>query len=160
MRITISAVGRIKAGPETELAERYVKRFGGSGRALGLGPISIVELAEARDGNISVRKQDEARRLLGKIHPDAIVIALDEHGRSLDSRKFSELIARHRDDGAPEIAFLIGGPDGHGDAVLSAAREMISLGAMTLPHGLARVVLLEQLYRSATILSGHPYHRA
>ena len=160
MRISVAAVGRVKAGPETELIKRYTARFNGSGRSLGLGPIAMIELAECRDGNVGVRKQDEATRLLAKSDADAVVIALDEHGRNPNSLKFADMIAGHRDEGAPAMAFLIGGPDGHGEAVLRGARETISLGAMTLPHGLARVVLLEQLYRAATILSGHPYHRA
>ena len=160
MRITIVAVGRIKAGPEIDLAERYTKRFGGTARALGLGAIMIHELPESRDGSASVRKQDEAGRLLAKAGGDAILVALDEHGSNPTSSAFADMVAKYRDDGAAEMVFLIGGPDGHGAPVLSAARETIALGAMTLPHGLARVVLLEQLYRTATILSGHPYHRA
>lgn len=159
MRITIGAVGRLKAGPETELADRYRKRFDGSGRALGLGPIVVAELAESRAATDALRKQDEADRLLGKVG-DAVIVVLDEHGRGLTSVAFADLIGRYRDDGIGELAFLIGGPDGHGAEVLDAARKTISLSAMTLPHGLARVVLLEQLYRASTILSGHPYHRA
>jgi len=160
MRITIAAIGRLKAGPETDLAKRYAKRFDGSGRSLGLGPILIHELPESRDGSDAVRKQDEANRLLAKIADDAVLVVLDEHGRNRNSPAFADLIAKYRDDGTAELSFMIGGPDGHGEPVLTAARETISLSAMTLPHGLARVVLLEQLYRTATILSGHPYHRA
>lgn len=160
MRITVAAIGRLKSGPETDLSNRYIKRFDSSGRGLGLGPIKIHELPESREGNAGLRKKDEAGRLLQKLGDGAIQLALDEHGDSLTSTEFSELIAKQRDEGATELAFLIGGADGHGKQVLETARKMISLGAMTLPHGLARVVLLEQLYRAATILSGHPYHRA
>lgn len=160
MRITIAAVGRIKAGSENELAGRYAKRFDGSGRALALGPITIVELPESRDGNEAVRRDDEAVRLLGKMNAHAVVVALDERGRNPDSQLFAKMLASARDDGVQEMAFLIGGPDGHGPAILERARETLSLSAMTLPHGLARIVLLEQLYRAATILAGHPYHRA
>lgn len=160
MRMTIWAIGRLKAGPETELAKRYAKRFDGAGRALGLGPLAVHELPEARDATAALRKQDEAERLLARAGGDALLVALDEHGRNLTSPAFADLIAKHRDDGIPEIAFLMGGPDGHGDAALEAARTTIALGAMTLPHGLARVILTEQIYRAATILAGHPYHRA
>lgn len=160
MRLTIFAVGRLKAGPETELVARYAKRFDGAGRALGLGPLVIQDLPESRESTAALRKQDEAARLLDKAGRDAVVIALDERGRSVASTAFADLLAKIRDDGAPEAAFLIGGPDGHGEAALAASRETLSLGAMTLPHGLARVVLVEQLYRAVTILSGHPYHRA
>lgn len=160
MRITIAAIGRIKAGPETELADRYRKRFDGSGRGLGLGPIAISELPEGRGATDTLRKSDEASRLLGKLGSDTLAVALDEHGKKLSSQAFADLIANYRDGGIGELAFLIGGPDGHGSEALDAARETVSLGAMTLPHGLARVVLLEQLYRATMILSGHPYHRA
>ncbi len=159
MRITILAIGRIKSGPETDLSKRYLKRFEGAARALGLAAIKIVELPESRDGNVAVRKQDEATRLLAKAGADAVLVALDEHGASPSSAGFAEMLAKYRDDGASDMTFVIGGPDGHGEPVLAAARETIALGAMTLPHGLARVVLLEQFYRAATILNGHPYHR-
>jgi 23S rRNA (pseudouridine1915-N3)-methyltransferase len=160
MRISIAAVGRIKAGPETDLAERYRKRFDGTSRSIGLGAISISELSESRDTTDKQRKKDEAVRLIARTNTSAIVVALDENGRNLTSQAFADLIANYRDDGAAELSFLIGGPDGHGPGVLNTAKETLSLGRMTLPHGLARVVLLEQLYRAATILSGHPYHRA
>ena len=86
-----------------------------------------------------------------------------------DSQWFSpsnaSLMINYRVDNLTELlkaalAFLIGGPDGHGEAALAQCHEQLSLGPMTLPHGLARVVLLEQIYRAITILSGHPYHRA
>lgn len=160
MRMTVWAIGRLKAGPETDLAKRYGKRFDGAGRSLGLGPLSIHELPESRAATAALRKQDEADRLLARAGGDALLVALDENGRSLTSKALADMIAGHRDDGIPEMAFLIGGPDGHGDDALAAARTTIALGAMTLPHGLARVILTEQLYRTTTILSGHPYHRA
>ena len=132
MRITIGAVGRLKAGPESELADRYRKRFDASGKALGLGPISIIELVESRDGSEAVRRQDEAARLLAKSPADAVVIALDERGGQLDSQTFADMIARYRDDGASELRFLIGGPDGHGGEVEVRARERLALGGMSL----------------------------
>jgi len=89
-----------------------------------------------------------------------VTVALDEHGRSLSSEAFAQWIAERRDGGAKTLAFLIGGPDGHSTEALKPATLKLSLGTMTLPHGLARVVLAEQLYRAATILAGHPYHRA
>jgi 23S rRNA (pseudouridine1915-N3)-methyltransferase len=86
-------------------------------------------------------------------------VVLDATGRALSSEAFARFLAESRDGGAKEMAFLIGGPDGHGPAVLDAATLKLSLGPMTLPHGLARIVLAEQLYRASTILAGHPYHR-
>ena len=85
---------------------------------------------------------------------------LDERGKALTSPAFAQLLGKIRDDGAGTLAILIGGPDGLAPAVREAAHIKLSFGAMTLPHGLARIVLAEQLYRAATILAGHPYHRA
>ncbi len=92
--------------------------------------------------------------------PDAVTIVLDERGTSISSEDFARRLARLRDEGAGDVAFLIGGPDGLAEDVRTAAHVKLALGAMTLPHGLARIVLAEQLYRAATILAGHPYHRA
>ncbi len=160
MRIAISAVGKLKDAEERAIVERYAKRFGGAGKSLSLGPLDIRELPESRAASADERKRDEAARLLKDIAPGDIAIALDPLGRSLTSEAFAEFIRKTRDGGARTCHFLIGGPDGHGEAALAAAAMKLSLGALTLPHGLARVVLAEQLYRAATIISGHPYHRA
>jgi len=88
-----------------------------------------------------------------------VVVALDERGKALTSQAFAQLLAKVRDEGAGTAAILIGGADGLAPAVREAARITLSFGAITLPHGLARIVLAEQLYRAATILAGHPYHR-
>lgn len=160
MRLVIAAVGKLKDDAERDICERYLKRFNASGRPLGLGPLVITELSEARDATADVRKNDEAARLLRTAANCDYLIALDVAGRAISSEAFASTLAKERDGGAKCLGLLIGGPDGHGEAALSAAHLKLSLGAMTLPHGLARVVLTEQLYRAATILSGHPYHRA
>jgi 23S rRNA (pseudouridine1915-N3)-methyltransferase len=159
MRIVLAAVGRLKESAERDIVDRYVGRFDAVGRKLGLGPIDIVELGESRAASAEVRKADEAQRLLKAVAPAGYRIALDEGGKSLTSAAFAKLLAARRDAGVKVIGVMIGGPDGHGAAALAAADLRLSLGAMTLPHGLARAVLAEQLYRTATILSGHPYHR-
>jgi len=159
MRFTVAAVGRLKDA-EGELCERYAKRFDGTGRALGLGPLVISEINESRAATVEMRKAEEAARLLKVAAAATATVVLDEHGKSMSSEAFAQWILRIRDDGCRELGFLIGGPDGHGEDVLQAATLRLSLGPMTLPHGLARAVLAEQLYRAATILSGHPYHRA
>jgi 23S rRNA (pseudouridine1915-N3)-methyltransferase len=159
MRITVAAIGRLKDA-EGELCERYRQRFDSAGRTLGLGPLSIAELNESRAANAEARKDDEAARLLKTVSAAAARVVLDEGGKSLSSEAFAKWVAMTRDGGCKGLAFLIGGPDGHGPEALSNATLKLSLGAMTLPHGLARAVLIEQLYRAATILSGHPYHRA
>lgn len=159
MRLIVAAVGRLKDA-ERELCERYLKRFDGSGRALGLGPLSITELNESRAASADARKADEAARLLKVAATADQRVVLDEGGKTLTSVQFSDWIAHRRDDGCKSLAFLIGGPDGHGAEAVAGSALKLSLGVMTLPHGLARAVLVEQLYRATTILSGHPYHRS
>jgi 23S rRNA (pseudouridine1915-N3)-methyltransferase len=151
MRLIVAAVGRLKDA-ERELCERYSKRFDAAGRSLGLGPLAITELSESRAASADARKADEAARLLKAAGAADVRVVLDEGGKALSSEAFAKWIAQRRDGGAKGLALLIGGPDG--------AALKLSLGAMTLPHGMARAVLIEQLYRAATILSGHPYHRA
>ena len=159
MRLIVAAVGRLKDA-ERELCERYSKRFDAAGRSLGLGPLTISELSESRAASADARKADEAARLMKAAGAADVRVVLDEGGKALSSEAFARWIAQRRDGGAKGLAFLIGGPDGHGAAALDGAALKLSLGPMTLPHGLARAVLIEQLYRAATILSGHPYHRA
>lgn len=159
MRVLIAAIGRLKDGGERELFERYQTRFDQSGRSVSLGPLVLAELPESRAATAALRQADEARRLLKAAGPQAMIV-LDEHGTALASTAFAACLASLRDGGTQGVAFLIGGPDGHGPDALAGARLTLALGAMTLPHGLARVILAEQLYRAVTILSGHPYHRA
>jgi 23S rRNA (pseudouridine1915-N3)-methyltransferase len=158
VRLLIGAVGRLKAGPERELAERYRERLDAIGRGLALGPLSIVEIDESRARRPEDRRADEAERLVKAIG-DATLVVLDETGRALDSPTFAARLGRWRDDGVATLAFLIGGADGHDPAILSRASLVLSFGAMTWPHQIARLLLAEQLYRAATILAGHPYHR-
>lgn len=159
MRLILAAVGKLKDAEERSICERYTKRLAVTGRGIGLGPLEIVELAESRAEAVDARKADEATRLLKAVGNAPVRIALDENGKALSSDAFAKLLSKHTDSGVKTCAFLIGGPDGHGRDVLDSAQSMLSLSAMTLPHGMARIVLIEQLYRAATILSGHPYHR-
>jgi len=160
MRIAISAIGKLKDAEERAIVARYAKRFNGAGKSLGLGPIDIREFPESRAAGADERKRDEAARLIKDIGAGDTIVVLEPTGKSLTSEAFSAFIRDTRDGGSKSCIFLIGGPDGHGEAALASASLKLSLGALTLPHGLARVVLVEQLYRAATILSGHPYHRA
>lgn len=159
MKLTILAVGRMKAGAERELYERYARRADAAGRKLGL-TLDIREFTEARDADATRRKDREAELMLAALAPDAILIALDEGGKPVTSPAFAERLGTWRDDGRPEVALAIGGPDGHGAALLDRADLKLAFGAMTWPHQLVRVMLAEQLYRAVAILSGHPYHRA
>lgn len=160
MRLAIIAVGRLKDGPERDLYLKYARRIDDAGRGVALAPLTLTEFAEARQANASQRREDEAARLIAAAEGADFTILLDEGGKTFGSEAFARLLAARRDEGRRTAAFLIGGPDGHGEAVRAKSGLTLSLGAMTLPHGLARIVLAEQLYRAATILSGHPYHRA
>jgi 23S rRNA (pseudouridine1915-N3)-methyltransferase len=158
MRFAIAAVGRLKDA-ERDLYERYAGRFDALGRSHALGPITLAEIGEGRGTTTELRKADEATRLLKAAGGADVRIALDEAGRSMSSEAFAKLLAKHRDGGCKTLAFFIGGPDGQGAAALKQATMKLSLSPMTLTHGLARIVLAEQLYRAATIIAGHPYHR-
>lgn len=160
MRLLIAAVGKLKDAEERGICERYTSRLAVSGKTVGLGPLETTELVESRAATAAARKTDEAERLLKQTSSATVRIALDENGKPLSSEAFARRLGRYADEGAKSCAFLIGGPDGHGRDVLTGADFVLSLGPMTLPHGFARCVLIEQLYRAATILSGHPYHRS
>ncbi|MEM1364506.1 MAG: 23S rRNA (pseudouridine(1915)-N(3))-methyltransferase RlmH [Pseudomonadota bacterium] len=159
MRLTLLAVGRMKRGPETELADAYMDRLGKSGRGLGISQADTLEITEARQPITDERKADEAQRLLAKVSPSDCLIALDERGEDISSRKLAAIVRTNLDGGTPNLAVALGGPDGHGPALLARANHVLRFGRMTWPHQLARVMATEQLYRATTILTGHPYHR-
>ncbi len=152
LRITVAAVGRDRASSTRDLFEAYCKR--------STWPIRLVEVAPRRAATRGRRLAEEAERLLRALPAGALRVALDEHGRQLDSLGFARRLGRWRETGVIEVGFLIGGPDGLAATVLEQAAAVLALGAMTWPHRLVRVLLAEQLYRAETILAGHPYHRA
>jgi 23S rRNA (pseudouridine1915-N3)-methyltransferase len=154
LKFRIVAVGRMKAGPERALYDHYAARVRPA--------IAMTEVEEKRPLSSAELKAREAELLLAALDEakgKRAVVALDERGKTLTSRDFAQRLQRFEDDGAGEIAFLIGGADGHGDPVLKRADLKLSLGAMTWPHMLVRGMLAEQLYRAQQILAGHPYHR-
>ena len=153
MRISLLCVGRLGAASEAELARDWVARAGLAGRSLGLDPVDILEVESRKPG-----KAAEGDLLLEKA-AGAHLIACDEHGASLPSRAFADLLGRLRDDGVRRLVFVIGGADGLDGAVLAAASRRIAFGAQTWPHALVRAMLAEQIYRAVTILAGSPYHR-
>jgi 23S rRNA (pseudouridine1915-N3)-methyltransferase len=160
MRLIIAAVGRLKDGPERALFEKYRDRFEPLGKRLGFAPVTWHEIGESRAADTDKRREEEGAALLRLVRDAEFIIALDERGKQLTSEAFAKTLAKTRDSGAKAAGIVIGGPDGLSQSVRDAARLQIAFGAMTLPHQLVRVVLAEQLYRAATILSGHPYHRA
>ncbi|MFD1695636.1 23S rRNA (pseudouridine(1915)-N(3))-methyltransferase RlmH [Roseibium aestuarii] len=159
MRITIACVGRMKSGAERDLFDRYLDRAQKIGRALGVTAVTVRELAESPARKPQDRKAEEARALLALLSPGARLVVLDENGKTLTSPQFSDRIDGWKMEGVPEIAFAIGGADGHGQELLDRADLKLAFGAMTWPHQIARILLAEQVYRALTIQSGHPYHR-
>ncbi|MCX7303434.1 MAG: 23S rRNA (pseudouridine(1915)-N(3))-methyltransferase RlmH [Hyphomicrobiales bacterium] len=160
MKISIFAVGRMKSGPEKELADRYFDRFAKSGPAIGLEFVGLTEIPESRAQSAAERKREEADRLKQHLASGAALMLLDERGKSVSSEEFANRTAALRDSGRRALIIAIGGPDGHDPSLRDAAEIVMSFGAQTWPHQMVRIMLGEQLYRAATILSGHPYHRA
>lgn len=160
MRVSIIAVGRLKSGPEKELAERYFDRFAKAGPACGLELARIIELAESRADNAAVRKREEAQQILKAAPDGAALLALDERGKAMDSGDFAHWIGSGRDAGRRDLAIVIGGADGLESDLRDRADLTLNLGRLTWPHQIVRFLIAEQLYRTVTILTGHPYHRA
>jgi 23S rRNA (pseudouridine1915-N3)-methyltransferase len=160
MRIVIAAVGRLKQGPERELAESYLKNAKKIGRNFGLRDIEIVEIRESRAQEVERRRTEESIAIANIIPERAIVAILDERGDNLDSAALAALLRKWREDDRPAACFVIGGADGLAQILREQAKIRLAFGAATWPHQLVRIMLLEQLYRAGTILAGHPYHRA
>lgn len=154
MRITILVVGRLKSGPERELCDDYLDRFRKAGRQLGYRSADIVEVESG--GGLDA----EASRIMDKVPAGATLVRLDEFGKQYTSTDFSDWLARLRDQGTPDLCFLIGGAEGYGESVRQAARQTMAFGKQTWPHRLVRAMLAEQLYRAASLEAGLPYHKA
>lgn len=155
MRVHLCAVGRLRSGPERDLVDDYIQRFDRSGRPLGLGPFSEHEVEDKRGGGMTA----EAALLERAIPAGALIAVLDERGSLMSSPDFAAQLAKWRDDGRQDLAFVIGGADGIAPALRQRADFALSFGKMVWPHMLVRVMLAEQLYRAASILAGAPYHR-
>ena len=158
MRMIVAAVGRLKRGPESELAERYRERALKSGRGIGLRSLEVVEIAESRAREPRRRMLEESIALANVIPKDAATVLLDPRGETVDSNAFTKRL-RGWNDGGRDVAFVIGGADGLAPTLSDQADLHLAFGALTWPHQLVRIMLLEQIYRATTILSGHPYHR-
>ena len=156
MRVSVCAVGRLRAGPELDLINDYTTRFDRTGRNMGLGPVSMIEVEDKKGGGQAA----EAELLRRAIPKGALVCGLDERGKVMTSPDFAALLSKWRDTGQHDLAFVIGGADGIAPDLRGEADQLLSFGKMVWPHMLARVMLSEQLYRAASILAGAPYHRA
>jgi 23S rRNA (pseudouridine1915-N3)-methyltransferase len=160
MRILVLAIGRLKQGPETELAERYRKRAAQAGRSLGLREIEIIEIKESRAPEAEKRMLEESIALANLIPDKAVTVILDERGKGLSSAELTEQIRNWRDNAVPALVFIIGGADGLAGSLRDKAALKLAFGTATWPHQMVRIMLLEQVYRAVTILAGHPYHRS
>jgi 23S rRNA (pseudouridine1915-N3)-methyltransferase len=160
MHLVVVSIGRLKQGPERELSERYRERFDDMGRKLGFRGLELREIAESRARDATTRMSEEAAAISARIPEKAVVVALDERGDNLDSGNFARHLGRWRDQQVLNTIFVIGGADGLSPDLRSKAQLMMAFGSATWPHQMVRIMLMEQLYRAATILAGHPYHRA
>ena len=148
MRYQILAIGRLKRGFAKAGCDFYAKRLGAYAK------VETLELKESREG---LNKERESEALLGAAGP--YVVVLDERGEGIDSRGLAAKIGGLELRGVSAVSLLIGGAEGHSDALKGRADESWSLSNLTLPHELARLILLEALYRAETIRAKHPYHR-
>lgn len=160
MEIVIVAVGRLKSGPESDLCERYLDRARKAGKNHGLKGFSVHELAESRAARPAERIAAETTAIIGLLPEGGRSMWLDERGELLDSPAFAAELGRAAESGTSRLTFVLGGPDGLGDIARTPTYRKLSLGRLTWPHQIARILLAEQFYRATTILSGHPYHRA
>lgn len=152
MRLQIKAIGRLKPGPERDLIEVYRKRMSWQ--------LDIHEIDDRKiSGDSSVRKAREAELLLADVPTGAAIVALDERGKDLTSRAFSDRLIAWRDEGRQPVTLLIGGADGLDRNLVNRADLVLSLGKLTWPHMMVRAMLTEQLFRAQSIHQGHPYHR-
>ena len=152
MRVTVLAVGRLKKGPETELAQRYLKRAEQAGRQIGLRGVEVIEIRESRASDAGKRMIEESIALANVMPDGAVTIMLDERGDSLSSADFADQFRKWRDAGIPAAVFIIGGPDGLSPSLRDKAKLKLGFGAATWPHQMVRIMLLEQIYRAITIL--------
>jgi 23S rRNA (pseudouridine1915-N3)-methyltransferase len=160
MRLVVISIGRLKQGPERELTERYRERFNDISRKLGFRGLEIHEIPESRARDGASRIAEEAASISAAVPEKSVLVALDEHGKNIDSGAFARHLGLWRDEGASSTIFVIGGADGLSPELRRKAKLSIAFGSATWPHQMVRIMLLEQLYRAATILAGHPYHRA
>lgn len=159
MKLTVLAAGRIKAGPERTLADDYLARSQALGRRIGV-TVTLKEFSESKAATAAGRVAEDLKSFSAHLPARGFAIVLDERGKPLGSESFAGLLRHHLDQATGEMVFLIGGADGHADSTRATAGLLLSFGPMTWPHRLVRVMLLEQIYRAATIMVNHPYHRS
>ena len=141
----------MKKGPERSLWDGYAKRL--------RWPLKLIEVEAKNLYSVEKIRRKEAELLLSRVPKTSVLVALDQNGLAVSSVDFSKKIGKWQDDGMNNLALVVGGSDGLDKSVLDKAQLSISLGRMTWPHMMARIMLLEQLYRTQCILNRHPYHK-
>ena len=159
MRLTVLAVGHARGTHEATLSDEFIDRAAQMGRRMGISSIAVEEVSVSRARDVTSRIREECERLAARIPDGAHVILLDAKGKGMTSEDFAEMIGALRDAGTKELALVIGGPDGLGALPGVRPGRSLAFGLQTWPHLLVRAMLAEQIYRSLTILAGHPYHR-
>lgn len=155
MKLSLGVVGRLRAGPEKDLADDYIARAAQLGRGLGFTSVELNEFhPKGKTG-----KTDITAHVLATLPRGTLRIVLDERGKDISSTDFSRLLARWRDDGNAHGAVLIGGADGWDSTMRDGASAVLRFGAWTWPHRLVRVMAAEQVYRALSIMAQTPYHR-
>jgi 23S rRNA (pseudouridine1915-N3)-methyltransferase len=154
MRIQILAIGKMKSGPERVMLDGLLQRSRHLALPLGWSSVEELELSPRKDG-----REAEAAAFEASIPRGFMRIILDERGKPEPSVRLAERLQTWRDEARAGAAFVVGGADGHGEAFRATADHLLAFGPQTWPHRLARVMIAEQIYRAATILTGHPYHR-
>jgi 23S rRNA (pseudouridine1915-N3)-methyltransferase len=159
MRLTVLAVGHARGTHEAHLTDDFIDRAAQLGRRMGISSIGVEEVSVSRARDVTSRVREECERLAARIPDGAHVVLLDAKGKGMTSEDFAEMIGALRDAGTKDLALVIGGPDGLGPLPGIRAGRSLAFGPQTWPHLLVRAMLAEQIYRSLTILAGHPYHR-
>lgn len=160
MKIILSVIGKLKANQlESKFIEDYQKRVMALGKSVGIMDFSICEYEAKKGLSGEILKEAEAELLLKNIVPQDKLIALDERGDNLNSQDFSSLMQSFLLNNVSKCHFIIGGAAGLSNSVRERADKVISFGKLTWPHKMVRMMITEQIYRSITILTNHPYHK-
>ncbi len=160
MQLSIIAIGQMRGADEMPLVEDFHRRIEASGRQLGISSLSFLELRAKRGLTGGEKKRSENALIADALaRRNGPLIVLDEAGKSLTSRAFTDRLQGWIERGDSDVTFVIGGADGLDDKIRARADMVLSFGPMTWPHMLARVLLCEQIWRSVSILTRHPYHR-
>ena len=151
MKLTVVSIGKDRSGLFAPGVQEYAKRLS------HVAKLELLELSESKRSGVAA-KADEAQAILGKLKPTDVLVALDERGKALSSVQFAKWLGPQHEQNR-HVVCVIGGDEGLDETVRARAQLTLSLSAMTMPHRLARLVLMEQLYRAFSILRGEPYHR-